>query len=104
MSPVGCKYCPCRTFVDASNLKETAKFEGHSGSSFKEIWDFVNQHKGKRAKIHFELKGFTEWGNDEEEVVILDEYGIWWLEDYMGAEEEYRKTNDAYIHNITIYS
>jgi hypothetical protein len=104
MAPIGCKYCSCRTFVDASTLKIEAKLECHSGTTYKEIWDFVNQHKGKRAKIHFKLKGFTEWGNDEDEVVILDEYGIWWLQNYMGTEEEYRKTNDAYIHNITIYS
>lgn len=103
MSVVGCKYCQCGIFVDASTLKVEAELICHSGTTYNEIWDFINQHQNKRAKIHYELKGYTTWGNDDEEVIFLDEYGLFWLNDYMGTESEYRN-NSAYIHKITIYS
>lgn len=103
MSPIGCKYCHCYQFVDAKTLNIQTKLECHSGTTYEEIWEFLNQHPNKRAKIHFEYKGFTPWGNDDEEVLILDENGIDWLNDYMGTKDEYRN-NSAYIHNITIYA
>jgi len=103
MATVGCKYCQCFTFIDANQLKIEAKLECHSGTTYKEIFDFVNKYPNKRAKIHFEMKGFTTWGNDDEEVIFLDEHGLSWLNYYMGTESEYRN-NSAYIHNITIYS
>ena len=104
MAPIGCKYCICGTFVDASTLTVESKLQCHSGTTYKQIWDFVNQHLNKRVKIHYELLGHDTWGNDYEEIMILDEYGIRWLQNYMGTEEEYRDKNSAYIHNITIYS
>lgn len=78
------------------------KLSCHSGTSYSEIWEFINQHLGKTVRFHYEEKGYMTWGNDEVKDIILNEEGINWIKSYMGTELEYRNGNDAYVHNIEL--
>lgn len=75
----------------------------HSGTSYDEIWNFINTNLNKVIEFHYELKGFNCWGNDETDIITLDSNGLEFIKNYMGNQFEYRK-NGAYVHNIKLVS
>lgn len=85
-----------------NRIQNPNKLECHSGTSYKEIIEFINNNKGKKILFHYEIPGYSSWGNDEIDEIILDEAGIKKINDYLGTEIEYRNQNSSYVHNITI--
>lgn len=77
------------------------KLECHSGTSYEEIMKFINNNIGKTIKFHYEIKGYTTWGNDEVDEIELNANGLAWINSYLGSKEEYRN-NSAYVHNIEV--
>lgn len=75
----------------------------HSSTKYDEIMSFIEAHKGKKCYFHYEIKGYDRWGNDNFMDFVLDDKAIKWIKEYMGTKQEYRNTNNAYVHNIIIY-
>lgn len=78
------------------------KLNCHSGTSYDDIIDFINKNKGRTIKFHYELKGYSTWGNDVIDEIFLDDVGLSIINDYLGSKADYRDVNSAYVHNIEV--
>ena len=66
----------------------------HSGTKKQEVFDFVEAHKGKTLKLHYENNIYERWGDDD-----FYDYDTSYQKDY---ERLLQMIATHYIHGIKV--